>query len=66
MRAICTGENTAIEKGYSNTTKQQDLKLTAGYDLINPKDRVSTFFVEKCVIHNFPVAPQITSTDSCA
>lgn len=66
MKAIHTGKNTAIKKEYSITTKQQDRKLPAENNLIDSKDKVSTFFVENHAIHNFPIAPQITSTDCCA
>lgn len=66
MKAIHTGKNTAIKKEYSITTKQQDRKLPAENNLIDSKDKVSTFFAENHAIHNFPIAPQITSTDCCA
>jgi len=66
MNAIHSSKNTAIRKEYSITTKQQDRKLPTENDLIDSKDKVSTFFAEKHAIHNFPTAPQITSTDRCA
>lgn len=66
MKGIHTGKNTDIKKENPITRKQQDRKLPAENHLIDSKDKVSTFFVRNHAIHNFPTAPQITSTDCCA
>lgn len=60
MKAIHTGKNT-IKNEYSITTKQQGRELPAENDLIDSKDKVSTFFVENHAIHNFPIAPHKTA-----